>query len=316
MKISNETKVGALASIAIATLIIGYGLLKGNDFFSNENEFYAKYDRVDGLATSKPVLINGYQIGRVSKLTLLPSGKILVQFKINPEYSIPKNTIARIESLDLLGSKAVVFELGDGNNFAENGDTLNSHVETDLLDQVEPVQKKAEQIIARMDSVLTSVNNTLNPEFQRNFDRSFASIARTLETLEKTTKTVDGLVNTQSSKISGIMTNFESISNNFKNNNVKINNIMNNLDKVSDDLTKANFTQTIAEANKAVLDLQVILNKVNSGNGTLGQLINDEKMYINLNKAAENLDNLMIDIKANPKRYLNFSVFGGKKSNP
>jgi len=314
MKISNETKVGVLASIAIATLILGYSFLKGNDLFSNENEFYAKYDRVDGLATSKPVLINGYQIGRVSSLTLLPSGKILVQFKINPNYSIPKNTIARIESLDLLGSKAVVFELGDGNNFAESGDTLNSHVQTDLMDQVEPVQKKAEQIIARMDSVLTSVNNTLNPEFQRNFDRSFVSIARTLETLEKTTKTVDGLVNDQSSKISNIMTNFESISTNFKNNNAKINSIMNNLDKVSDDLAKANFKQTIAEANQAVLDLQVILNKVNSGNGTLSQLINDEKMYINLNNAAENLDKLMIDLKANPKRYVSFSVFGGKKN--
>jgi phospholipid/cholesterol/gamma-HCH transport system substrate-binding protein len=314
MKISNETKVGVLASIAIATLILGYSFLKGNDLFSNENEFYAKYDRVDGLATSKPVLINGYQIGRVSSLTLLPSGKILVQFKINPNYSIPKNTIARIESLDLLGSKAVVFELGDGNNFAESGDTLNSHVQTDLMDQVEPVQKKAEQIIARMDSVLTSVNNTLNPEFQRNFDRSFVSIARTLETLEKTTKTVDGLVNDQSSKISSIMTNFESISTNFKNNNVKINTIMNNLDKVSDDLAKSNFTQTIAEANQAVLDLQVILNKVNSGKGTLSQLINDEKMYINLNNAAENLDKLMIDLKANPKRYVSFSVFGGKKN--
>jgi phospholipid/cholesterol/gamma-HCH transport system substrate-binding protein len=182
------------------------------------------------------------------------------------------------------------------------------------MDQVEPVQKKAEQIIARMDSVLTSVNNTLNPEFQRNFDRSFVSIARTLETLEKTTKTVDGLVNDQSSKISSIMTNFESISANFKNNNVKINTIMNNLDKVSDDLAKSNFTQTIAEANQAVLDLQVILNKVNSGNGTLSQLINDEKMYINLNNAAENLDKLMIDLKANPKRYVSFSVFGGKKN--
>lgn len=314
MKISNETKVGVLASIAIATLILGYSFLKGNDLFSDENEFYAKYDRVDGLATSKPVLINGYQIGRVSSLKLLPSGKILVQFKINPNYSIPKNTIARIESTDLLGSKAVVFELGDGNNFAESGDTLNSHVQTDLMDQVEPVQKKAEQIIARMDSVLTSVNNTLNPEFQRNFDRSFVSIARTLETLEKTTKTVDGLVNDQSSKISSIMTNFESISTNFKNNNVKINTIMNNLDKVSDDLAKSNFTQTIAEANQAVLDLQVILNKVNSGNGTLSQLINDEKMYINLNNAAENLDKLMIDLKANPKRYVSFSVFGGKKN--
>lgn len=314
MKISNETKVGVLASIAIATLILGYSFLKGNDLFSDENEFYAEYDRVDGLATSKPVLINGYQIGRVSSLKLLPSGKILVQFKINPNYSIPKNTIARIESTDLLGSKAVVFELGDGNNFAESGDTLNSHVQTDLIDQVEPVQKKAEQIIARMDSVLTSVNNTLNPEFQRNFDRSFVSIARTLETLEKTTKTVDGLVNEQSSKISSIMTNFESISTNFKNNNVKINTIMNNLDKVSDDLAKSNFTQTIAEANQAVLDLQVILNKVNSGNGTLSQLINDEKMYINLNNAAENLDKLMIDLKANPKRYVSFSVFGGKKN--
>jgi phospholipid/cholesterol/gamma-HCH transport system substrate-binding protein len=180
------------------------------------------------------------------------------------------------------------------------------------LDQVEPVQKKAEQIIARLDSVLTSVNNTLSPEFQRNFDRSFASIARTLETLEKTTKTVDGVVTIQSSKIADIMTNLESISSNFKNNNSKINNIINNFEKVSDDVAKANFAQTITEANKAVADLQAILNKVNSGNGTLSQLINDEKMYNNLNNAAENLDKLMIDLKVNPKRYVNFSVFGGK----
>jgi phospholipid/cholesterol/gamma-HCH transport system substrate-binding protein len=313
MKISNETKVGALASIAIATLIIGYSFLKGNDVFSNEVEFYATYDRVDGLVKSKPVLINGYQIGRVSNLLLLPSGKILVQFKINPEYAIPKNTIARIESTDLLGSKAVIFDLGDGKNFAVDGDTLNSRIETDLMDQVEPVQKKAEQIIAKMDSVLTSVNNTLNPDFQKNFDRSFASIARTLETLEKTTKTVDGLVSNQSSKISVIMSNFESISDNFKNNNAKISSIMNNLDKVTDEVAKANFTQTITEANKAIIELQSVLNKVNSGSGTLSQLINDEKMYNNLNNAAENLDKLMIDLKANPKRYVSFSVFGNKK---
>lgn len=313
MKISNETKVGALASIAIATLIIGYSFLKGNDVFSSDVEFYATYDRVDGLVKSKPVLINGYQIGRVSNLLLLPSGKILVQFKIDPEYSIPKNTIARIESTDLLGSKAVVFELGDDKNFAIDGDTLNSQIEKDLMAQVEPVQKKAEQIISKMDSVLTSVNNTLNPNFQNNFDRSFASIARTLETLEKTTKTVDGLVSNQSSKISVIMSNFESISDNFKNNNAKISSIMKNLDKVTDEVAKANFTQTITEANKAIIELQSVLNKVNSGSGTLSQLINDEKMYNNLNNAAENLDKLMIDLKANPKRYVSFSVFGNKK---
>jgi phospholipid/cholesterol/gamma-HCH transport system substrate-binding protein len=89
---------------------------------------------------------------------------------------------------------------------------------------------------------------------------------------------------------------------------------MNNLDKVSDDVAKANFTQTIAEANKAIIELQTVLNKVNSGNGTLSQLINDEKMYNNLNNAAENLDKLMVDLKSNPKRYVSFSVFGGKKN--
>lgn len=313
MRITNETKVGVLAAVAIAILIVGYSFLKGNDVFSRENEFYAKYDRVDGLAVSKPVLVNGYQIGRVSDLTLLPSGQILAQFKIDPEYAIPANTIARLESTDLLGGKAVVFELGSGSDFAKDGDTLNANIQKNLLDQVEPVQKKAEQIIARMDSVLTSVNNTLNPEFQRNFDRSFASIARTLETLEKTTKSVDGLVNTQGVKITSIMNNLESISSNFKNNNSKITAVMSNFEKVSDDIAKANFAQTITEANKAVADLQTIVSKINSGTGTLSQLINDERMYNNLNNASQNLDKLMIDLKANPKRYVSFSVFGGKK---
>src|SRR5690606_8899984 len=98
MKITNETKVGALAAIAIVILILGYSFLKGNDVFSRENEFYATYDRVDGLGISKPVLVNGYQIGRVSNLTLQPNGQILAQFKVDPQYAIPKNTIARLES--------------------------------------------------------------------------------------------------------------------------------------------------------------------------------------------------------------------------
>jgi phospholipid/cholesterol/gamma-HCH transport system substrate-binding protein len=313
MKITNETKVGVLAAVAITVLIVGYSFLKGNDVFSRENEFYAIYPRVDGLTVSKPVLVNGYQIGRVSDLTLQADGHILVQFKVNPEYGIPKNTIAKLESTDLLGGKAIVFELGNASDMAADGDTLNANVKKDLMDQVEPVQKKAEQIISRMDSVLTSVNSTLSPEFQRNFDRSFASIARTLETLEKTTQTVDGLVTNQSSKISVIITNLESISTNLKNNSSTITKIVNNFDKISDDVAKANFAQTITEANKAVADLQVVINKVNSGNGTLGQLINDERMYNNLNNAAANLDKLIVDLKANPKRYVSFSVFGGNK---
>jgi phospholipid/cholesterol/gamma-HCH transport system substrate-binding protein len=110
-----------------------------------------------------------------------------------------------------------------------------------------------------------------------------------------------------------IITNLESISTNLKNNSSTITKIVNNFDKISDDVAKANFAQTITEANKAVADLQAVINKVNSGNGTLGQLINDERMYNNLNNAAANLDKLIVDLKANPKRYVSFSVFGGNK---
>jgi phospholipid/cholesterol/gamma-HCH transport system substrate-binding protein len=313
LKITNETKVGVLAAVAIVILVVGYSFLKGNDVFSRENTFYSQYENVDGLAVSKPVLVNGYQIGRVSKLTLLPSGQILTEFKINPEYAIPSNTVARLESTDLLGGKAIIFELGNKQIYAKDGDTLNANIQKNFLEQVEPVQKKAEKIIARLDSVLSSVNNTLSPEFQQNFERSFASISRTLVTLENTTKTFDGLVGQESSKIAGILGNLESISANFKTNNAKITSIMNNLNKVTDDVAKANFAKTMSEANKAVADMNVIVANINNGKGSLGQLINDPQMYNNLNSAAGNLDKLMIDLKANPKRYVSFSVFGGKK---
>lgn len=311
MKIANETKVGILAAFSIALLIIGYNFLKGNSIFSTETVLYAKYSKVDGLAVSKPVLINGFQIGRVDKLILQPDGTILATLKIKGKYDIPKNSIAKLESTDLLGSKAIVMALGNGSNFAQDGDTLNANVEKNLMEAVEPVQKKAELIIGKMDSILTSVNTILNPNFQKNVDKSFNSIAATLASLEGTSKKVDGLVGTEGKRIAAILSNAESISLNLKNNNEKINAILNNINTITDQVAAANFKQTLDNANKAVSDLQGIVTKVNNGEGTLGLLVNDTKMYDNLNNASKNLDNLIIDLKENPKRYVHFSVFGG-----
>ncbi|TKC09230.1 MlaD family protein [Pedobacter frigoris] len=311
MKIANETKVGILAAFSIALLIIGYNFLKGNAIFSSETVLYAKYSHVDGLAVSKPVLINGYQIGRVDQLQLQPDGSILATLKIKGKYEIPKNSIAKLESTDLLGSKAIVMALGTGNDFAEDGDTLNANVQKGILETVQPVQKKAEMIIAKMDSILTSVNSILNPNFQKNVDKSFNSIASTLASLEATSKKVDNLVGSEGSRISVILANVEAISNNLKQNNEKITSILNNVNSITDQVAAANFKQTIDNANKAVGDLQSIVSKINQGQGTLGLLVNDTKMYENLNNASKNLDNLMIDLKANPKRYVHFSVFGG-----
>lgn len=316
MKISNETKIGILAAVAIVVLILGYNFLRGNDILSREQVFYALYGHVDGLNVSKPIYVNGFQIGRVSNMKLQPTGKTLVEFKVDKDYPIPENTVASLISTDLLGNKAIEFELGNSKVDAESKDTLRSNVERSLAETVQPVQKKAEVIISKLDSLLTSVNTILNPSFANNFDRSFKSIANTLATLESTSKKVDGLVGTEGGKVGKILSNFESISTNLRNNNDKISRIVSNFDKLSDQAAKANIQETLSNANKAVSDLQVAINKINSGQGSLGLLLNDDKMYNNLNDAASNLDKLIIDLKENPKRYISLDFdliqIGGK----
>ncbi|PWS28942.1 MCE family protein [Pedobacter yonginense] len=311
MKIKNETKVGILAAFAIALLIIGYNFLKGNSIFSNETNLFARYTRVDGLTVSKPILINGYQIGRVAKLQLEPGGTILATLSINSKYEIPENSIARLEGTDLLGSKAIVMSLGNSKKMAEDGFLLNANVEKGLMEQVQPVQKKAELIIGKMDSILSSVNSILNPNFQKNVDKSFSSIAGTLASLETTSKKVDGLVGSESARIEAIFKNVEGITANLNNNNKKISDILTNINTVTDKFAAANFKQTLDNANNAIADLQSVISGIKDGKGSLGLLLNDTKMYDNLNSASKNLDALMIDLKANPKRYVHFSVFGG-----
>lgn len=301
-----------MATVAIAVLIIGYSFLKGNDVFSSDNTFYAIYSRVDGLTVSKPVMVNGYSIGRVSSMKLRSDGSILTELKIKADYAVPANTLARLESTDLLGGKAIVFELGNSGTYAEDGDTLRANIQQNFLDQVEPVQKKAEAVVASLDSVLTSIHTTLNPQFRQDFSRSFTSVANTLRTLEHTTSELDGMVSTQKTKINNILTHVESISATFKDNGPRINAIFSNLEQVSDKVAKADFEQTIVNANQAVADLQQIVNTINNGQGSLGLLLNDDELYDNLNSSSKNLDRLMIDLKENPGRYVHFSIFGRK----
>ena len=312
MKISNETKVGALTSVAIAILFIGYSFLKGNNVFSSENTFYTEYNNVDGLTISKPVLVSGFQIGRVSKLTLLPNGKIKTEFKINDDYEIPSNTVAQIVSADLLGSKAIVFELGNSTTMARDGDPLLSDVQANLMEKVEPLQKKIENLVVKLDSVLSGVNSVLDANFQRDFKSSVQSISISLKNLEKITGDVDGLMGSERNRLSNIMSNLESITNNFKNNDEKINSILTNLDNLSDDLSKTEIKATVDNANQAMKDFADITTKINNGEGSLGLLINNENLYNNLNNASQNLDQLVEDLKNNPAKYLKISIFGKK----
>jgi len=313
MNISNETKVGALTAITITVLILGYSFLRGNEVFSSSNRFYAIYKSVDGLSVSKPVLVNGFQIGRVSTMKLQPDGRTIVEFNIQEQYKVPSNTLAKLVSTDLLGGKAIVFEYGNSNTYAEDKDTLRADIQGSLAESLQPIQNKAENLITKLDSSLESINKILNPNFQKNVDRSFLSIANSLQTLEGTTKKIDALIGDQTAHINGILANTEIVSANLKNSSANITGITSNFEKVSNDVANANIKQTLDNANKAVAELQETISKINTNNGTLGLLLNDTKMYDNLNNASKSLDNLLIDFKAHPKRYVSFSVFGGKK---
>jgi phospholipid/cholesterol/gamma-HCH transport system substrate-binding protein len=313
MKISNETKIGALTAIAITILILGYSYLRGNDVFSGSNKYYAIYNSVEGLTVSKPVLVNGFQIGRISKMQLQPDGRSVVEFKIDPDVVVPKNTLAKLESTDLLGSKAIVFELGNSNVPAEDQDTLKADIQGSLAESLQPIQKKAEMLMSKLDSSLSAVNKILNPNFQKNIDRSFMSIANSLQTLEGTTKKIDHLVGSQTGHIDAILTNAEQVSGSLKTSTAHLNGMTANFEKVSNDIAAANLKQTLDNANKAMADLQATIAKINNSQGSLGLLLNDDNMYKNLTDASNNLNNLFIDLKAHPKRYVSFSVFGGKK---
>lgn len=312
MKISNETKIGILTTIAVTILILCYSYLRGNDVFSSSNKFYAVYNSVDGLSVSKPVLVNGFPIGHVSSMKLQPDGRTIVEFKIDPQYNVPDNTLAKLVSTDLLGSKAIVFEMGDHKTFAQDKDTLKADIQGSLAESLQPIQKKAEQLISKMDSSLSAINKIMNPDFQKNVDRSFLSIANSLHTLEGTTKKIDELVASQTGHINGILANAEDVSGNLKTSTAHLNDVATNVQTFSSDLAHSNIKQTMDNANKAVSELQATIEKINNGKGSLSLLINDQQLYTHLDSASQNLNKLFLDLKAHPKRYVSFSVFGKK----
>jgi len=167
LKISNETKIGALTAIGITILILGYSFLRGDEIFGGANRFYATYGNVDGLTVSKPVLVNGFQIGRVSKMKFQKDGTTLVEFSVDRQYEVPKNTIAKLGSAGLLAGKAIIFAYGNSNIAAEDKDTLKAEIEGSLVDDLQPIQSKAESLINKLDSSLAAINKVLNPNFQK-----------------------------------------------------------------------------------------------------------------------------------------------------
>jgi phospholipid/cholesterol/gamma-HCH transport system substrate-binding protein len=323
MKIRKEVKIGFLVLLTIGLGIWGAQYLKGTNLFDDNRRFFAIYDHVDGLSASNPVVINGYKVGQVESINFLEdySGKLIVKFTVTEKnFRLPEDTKAKIISSDLLGSKSIDLNLGTSDVELQNLDTLESSIEASLTEavnqQIAPLKRKAEELISTVDSAIIVVQSIFNKKARGDIGASFTSIRNSLEAFEKTMNRVDGLVEQEREHIAAIFQNVESITKNLARNNERLTQSLENIEAISDSLAGANLKQTVNNASFAMEEVAEVMEKINQGQGSLGQLINNDTLYTNLEAAAKDLDQLLLDMRLNPERYVHFSIFGRKKKDP
>ncbi len=316
LKLSRELRIGLLTVVTLAAFIWSFNFLKGKDLFNRQRTFYAAYENVAGLMTANAVTINGLSVGQVSKMSFNPANpnKIIVELSISNSVRIPKNSVARIFSSDLLGTRGIQLVLGDSPEDAISGDTLVSQVQKSLQDEVnnmvQPIIMKAENMMSSMDTVLTVISEVFNKQTRDNLINTIESLKNTMANLQGATQTADTLLSSQKTRLAKIIANVESISTNLKQNNDNLSKIIANAASISDTIAKSNISNTMNNLNNSVEGLSRIVQKIETGEGTLGQLVNNDKMYRELEASSRELKLLIEDMKLHPERYVQFSVFG------
>jgi phospholipid/cholesterol/gamma-HCH transport system substrate-binding protein len=322
MKVSNETKVGALTIIAITLIILGFNFLKGKTIFKSGNFIYAKYTDTKGLIVSNPVFVNGFQVGSVFEIENQSAdlSHIVVSIKLNGNYEIPANSIATIQD-NPLGTNSISIVLGDGKTFLKSEDTIKTAPAAsllgDLMNTLSPIGEQTKKTITALEKVLTNINTVLNEQNKANFQTILANLSATTENLNKSMASIEGMLQKQNGSISQTADNLSSFTKNLSDNNKKINNIISNLDTASKQIKDADLTKTIQSIQEAVSELSTTLHKLNTGEGTAAKLLNDPAIYTQLQGTIKSINTLVDDVKMHPKRYVNVSVFGKKdKSKP
>lgn len=322
MKVSNETKVGALTIIAITLIIIGFNFLRGKTIFKSGNFLYAKYADTKGLIVSNPVFVNGFQVGTVFDIENKTAdlSQIIVSIKLNNEYKIPTNSTATIQD-NPLGTNSISIVLGDAKTYLKSEDTIKTAPAAsllgDLMNTLSPLGEQTKQTINELQKVLTNINQVLNNDNKVHLELILKNLSETTENLNKSMVSIESMLQKQNGSIANTANNLSSFSKNLNDNNKKINNILSNLDTTSKQIKDADLTKTIKSIQVAVNELSNTLHQLNKGNGTAAKLINDSSMYQQLKSTIQSVNTLVDDVKVHPKRYINISVFGKKdKSTP
>lgn len=305
MKFSREFKTGLLVLSASLGLIFGYNFLKNSSVFKKEVEYYVKYKNVEGLLPDANVTVNGLQVGKVKRIAISEDTQdVLVSFIVDKrDFDFSKTSKVRLYNPDLIGGKALAI-IPDYSNptIAIAGDTLVGDMERGMMeviaDKVLPLGDEIGNVLSSLDSLLGSLNEVMDKKGMTHLKNTFENIDHTVASLHNTTNSINDLLDKNDAKISASMDNIEKTSQNFV--------------RISDSLATLDTQKLVTEIENTIAGLDNVVQKLEKGEGSLGKLLNDEDLYHNLEGASKELEELMRDIKVNPKRYVHFSIFGKK----
>jgi len=281
--------------------------MKGLNLFNGPlDTYYTEYNNVQGLNTASTVTINGVDVGKVVSINFNKDpnkrGQLIVEFSVENDFEFSKNSVAKIYSASLMGGKSLAVIPSYDGETALPGDVLNGEIESDIFssvaDKLNPLQAKVENVIVSADSLMAGLNDVLNEKSRAQIKQSLSSLNATLLNLQDFSGSLDAIVQKNEKKLNNTLTNAELMTS--------------NLAKLSDTLVNANLGEMVKSMDATLTSVNTILSNLESGQGTMGKLLTDEEMYVNLTNASKELEELLREVKLHPGRFVRVSMFGKK----
>ena len=316
MKYSKEIKAGLIALLAIVGFVILFQFMKGKSLFTTDNIFYAKFDNVEGLEASNPVSINGLKVGQVDQIIPVTEkdGKIhfVVKVTVDDEFIFSKKSTLEIFEPGLMSGKQMRVNLAYGNPMAKDGDTLAGAFTLSMMNnissQVGPVKDQLQIVLKRVDSLTNNANQILNDQNKAEIRALLLNLNRTVASFEGTSQQTNALLANNDPRVQKVLDNANLAT-------ISAKTAIDKYGRVAEQVDVQKLNNTIDKLSLTADKLNGVISGIQNGEGSLGKLTKDEELYRNLNESSQNLNKLILDLKENPKRYLNFSVFGKNNSN-
>lgn len=294
---TKEIKVGIFAAISGAILYFGFNFLKGNNFFSKTQQFYAIYDNIDGLNVSNPVIVNGYAIGRVSNIEILQkrNNKIIVEMDVKGSLKIGKGTSAILMNSDFLGSKSILLDIKNIDQPLKSGDTINGEIDLGLaaiLNRAEPLTDDIGVTISRLNEILLGMEG------------AGVELKKTLSDIDSAVMSVNNLVIQNNYRLKSTFNNVNGLLVNINQKVDQLEPVLSGADLTLKKINTLEFEGTIRSLNQVIAGLDTTMMAINESQGSLGKIINEDTLYNNLNQALIDLDKLLIHLDENPKHFL------------